>query len=313
MIGKIALVSALKMIQFKVNNGDLISFIEKCACNGVVLITSTEKIKRNFFNYFYMSVNKRLDVEENEGEIVVKAVDSEEKRMFIKHTLDGVAVEEPGRFPITDVELMIKILKSIPAIREIEFKLDNNEITIQTTDDGTFYGYNLRQANVNEELQLSLSGSENGVAEWDSFHSFDEKENAPRITMPPKPEEDFAGGTSLYSCAIDFYKSELSKIVRTSVNLTKDQDIVISLVLGDKIVFKSGKKKDNIRSNMNFDKTIVNPIVIADKRLTNLHPIVEHLFDVSTFFLRNSEDNTLKFWIRSTSGNIELNFCSSSL
>ena len=291
------------MINFKINNGDLIAFLEKCACNGVVLVTSTEKTKRNFFNYFYMDVIE-ADDEENKGGIVVKAVDSEEKRMFIRHYLTDVEVDSAGKFAVTDVNLLLGVLKAIPSTRKIQFSQEKKGtiLQIKTVDEGTFYGYDLRQAVPSEEEDISLTGSQHGVKEWDSLHSFEN--DIPKLTLGKE--------SRLYDTVINFNKGELTKIVGISVALTKDQDLKFS-VGKEKITIGSGKKKDNIQSKIDLKKTIENPIEITEKIITNLHPIVNHLFDTSTFFFRLASDGALKFWITSKGGNIELNFCSGSL
>jgi hypothetical protein len=292
------------MINFQIINSDLIAFLEKCACNGVVLVTSTEKTKRNFFNYFYMDVVKGAD-EEHNGYIVVKAVDSEEKRMFIRHFLNEVEVETGGRFAVTDVSLLLTVLKQIPTRRKIQFSQEKKGtmLQIKTTDKGTFYGYDIRQENPSEELEMSLTGSTNGVSDWDSFHSFEE--GIPKITIPDK-------GSALYNTVIDFDKMELTKVVNISTRLTKDQDLKFS-INKNKVTISSGKKKENIQSKMDLIKEVKNPVEVKEKIITNLHPIVDHLFITATLYCRLAGDGALKYWLQSSDGNIELNFCSGSL
>lgn len=298
------------MIDFTINNGNLIAFLEKCACNGTVLVTSTEKIKRNFFNNFYMDVQRSFpnskeegfDNPEDEGKIIVKAVDSEEKRMFMKHVLTDVSVERTGRFAVTDVDLLISLLKKIPTSREIRFQDNNNLLEIKTTDAGTFYGFKMRQEAPNEDMTIALTESTHGVGEWDSLHSFEN--GIPKITMD--------GQSRLYNTTIKINKMELKKIIGISTDLTKDQDLKIS-VKENTMTFQSGKKKENIQSEINLTKDIENPIEIKEKIITNLHPIVDHLFEESTLFLRLAGDGALKFWLQSSKDNIELNYCSGSL
>lgn len=285
------------MTEFEVNNGDLISFVEKCACKGVVVISSTEKITRYFFNYFYLNVL--------EDSIVVKAIDSEERRMFIRHTLNNVEVNEEGRFPITDAELLINVLKNIPSTRKINISLDNNELKIRTVDEGTYYGFGIRQANLDEDTLISLESSENGVADWDSYHSFDEEENCVRISME--------GGTALYNTVVRFTKSELARVVRASVKLTKDQEVRLSMTEKE-ITFETGKKRDNIKNKIVYKKDISNPLDLNEIRINNLHPIVEHLFDNVVMYGRIAGgDGAFKYYLISEAGNIRLEFSSGSL
>jgi len=292
------------MIDFKINNGDLIAFLEKCACKGVVLITSTEKTTRNFFKHFYMDVYEAED-ENSKGMIIVRAVDSEEKKMFIRHFLNEVDVESPGRFGVTDVDLILTVLKQIPTRRTIQFSQEKNGTVLQikTTDEGTFYGYDLRQENPSEELELSLTGSTNGVADWDSFHTIED--GIPKISIPDQ-------GEAIYDTLIVFDKMELAKVINVSTRLTRDQDIKITID-GNKVTLASGKKKENIQSKMDLTKEVTNPYEAKEKVLTNLHPIVDHLFDQVQFFCREAADGAMKFWIISGDGNIELNFCSGSV
>jgi len=302
------------MVDFKVNNGELISFIEKCACKGVVLITASDKISRNFFNYFYLDVKEGKQVEgldDELGYIEVKAVDSEEKRMYIKHTLNEVEVEEHGVFAISDVNILLTILRSIPSGRKINFKLIEKGavLKIETIDEGTYYGYNVRQTIPPEDVQIALSNSKHGVGAWDQAHSFEK--GFPKFTI----EE----GSALYNTMIGFDKRELQKVIKDSISLTRDQDLRLSLFKHPKKkeawIFQvdSGKKADNILSTTQYKRDgISQELEFYDQIVTNLHPIINHLFNTSTFFLRIAGDNSLKFWIQSSEGNIELNFCSAS-
>lgn len=296
------------MVKFTLRNSDLIAFLEKCTCKGVVLITSTDKTTKNFFNYFYMDIVKGED-EETPGYIEVKAIDSEERRMFIKHTLNNVEVETAGRFAVTDGDLLLSVLKSIPSARDITFQLveDGAVLKIETKEGKPYFGSKIRQVSLQEDMELTLNNNNTELGKWDSYHSYDEKADCPRYTVPE--------GTALYNTKLTLNKQELLKVLKDSVSLTKDQDLKISMskvkkVWGLKIT--SGKKADDIIMTAIFDKTIENPIPFEDLILTNLHPIINHLFNISTFYLRIAGDGALKYWITSSEGNIELNFNSSS-
>jgi len=296
------------MVKFTLRNSDLIAFLEKCTCKGVVLITSTDKTTKNFFNYFYMDIVKGAD-KETLGYIEVKAIDSEERRMFIKHTLNNVNVETAGRFAVTDGDLLLSVLKSIPSARDITFKLIEKGAVLKIETDGgkPYYGANIRQVSLQEDMELTLENNNTELGKWDSYHTFDEKANCPRYTIPE--------GTALYSTMITLNKQELLKVLKDSISLTKDQDLKLSMSKVKKDwLFKitSGKKADDIIMTVKFDKSIENPIPFEDLILTNLHPIINHLFNISTFYLRIAGDGALKFWITSNEGNIELNFNSSS-
>jgi len=300
------------MVNFYLNNSDLITFIEKCACKGVVLITSSEKTTRNFFNYFYMTVEQGEKDPDNEGEyfpgqIVVKAVDSEERKMFIRHTLKGVNVVDGGSFAVTDAQMILDVLKAIPRNREVRFRVDESELVIETNDSGTYKGYKARQAVPSELVEDALEKSLTGVGEWERNHSIDE-DGTPRFTIKE--------GTALYDIIVQFTKSELMEVIKDSVSLTRDQDVKVSLVKEKdiyKINFHSGKKADELNSDIRMEKSVKNPNVFDDMMITNLHPIVGHLFSTATFYMRLSSDESLKFWIKSSEDNIELNYCSSSL
>lgn len=296
------------MVKFNLINSDLIAFLEKCTCKGVVLITSTDKITKNFFNYFYMDVVKGED-EETLGYIEVKAIDSEERRMFIKHTLSNVEVETAGRFAVTDADLLLSVLKSIPSARDIIFQLveKGTILKIETKEGKPYFGAKIRQVSLQEDMEATLSNNNTELDKWQSYHSFDEKADCPRYTIPE--------GTALYNTKLTLNKQELLKVIKDSIVLTKDQDLKLSMskvkkVWGLKII--SGKKADDVIMTAEFDKTIENPIPFEDLILTNLHPIINHLFNTSTFYLRIAGDGALKYWITSSEGNIELNFNSSS-
>lgn len=297
------------MVKFTLRNSDLIAFLEKCTCKGVVLITSTDKTTKNFFNYFYMDIVKGAD-EETLGYIEVKAIDSEERRMFIKHTLNNVQVDKAGRFAVTDADLLLSVLKSIPSARDIVFKLVEKGavLKIETKEGKPYYGSKIRQISLSEDMETTLENNNTELAKWNSYHSFDEKAKCPRYTIPE--------GTALYSAKLTLNKQELLKIIKDSISLTKDQDLKLSMTKVKKVwEFKivSGKKADDIIMTAEFDKTIDNPIPFEDLILTNLHPIINHLFNISTFYLRIAGDGALKYWITSSEGNIELNFNSSSI
>lgn len=281
------------MVKFRIINSDLITFLERCACKGVVLVTSSGKITRNFFNYFYLNVE--------DTELVVKAIDSEERKMYIRHFLRDVVVQEKGVLAITDVDTLLDTLKAIPNQLEISFVSDKDGITIETVDSTVYYGFRLRQIAPDENIQASLHKSTIGVGRWDSIHSFEEGF--------PKVSED--NQSAFYNTRIDFDKRELQKVIDDSVKLTHDQDITMTLSNGS-VGFSSGKKADNIRAEVTFQKEMTNPIKTT-KIITNLHPIVGHLFDKIVFFCRVASDDALKFWIQSVSNNIELNFCSGSV
>jgi len=295
------------MVKFTVMNSDLIAFLEKCACKGVVLITATDKTTKNFFNYFYMDIIK--GDEDDNGSIKVKAIDSEERRMFVRHTLSNVAVEKAGRFAVTDADMLLSVLKSVPSSREINFELieDDTVLRIETTEGKPYYGYNIRQTTLPEDIQVALDNNSSELDKWDSYHTIN-PEGFPMITIPD-------AGSALYNTSLVITKPELGKIMKDSVSLTKDQDLNLSIVKmkkGWKIKFETGKKADSIRTTAEFEKSIENPIAFEEKIITNLHPIVNHLFNTSDLFLRVAGDESLKYWIKSEEGNIELNFCSSS-
>lgn len=293
------------MVKFTVKNSDLIAFLEKCACKGVVLITATDKTTKNFFNYFYMDIIKEKD----EGHIWVKAIDSEERRMYVRHKLSNVEVETAGRFVVNDADMLLSVLKSIPAARDINFELieDGTVLRIETTEGKPYYGYNIRQTELPQDIQTALENNTTELGQWDSYHTIDEECGCPRITMPE--------GTALYDTIINFNKSDLSKVLRDSISLTKDQDLKLTMYKEKddwKLKFETGKKADSIRTTAEFEKKIENPIDFEDKIITNLHPIIGHLFSTATLFFRLAGDGSLKYWIISKEGNIELNFCSSS-
>lgn len=302
------------MVKFSLINSDLIAFLEKCTCKGVVLITSTEKTTKNFFNYFYMDIVKGVkageeDEEDILGYIEVKAIDSEERRMFIKHTLSNVDVKKAGRFAVTDANLLLSVLKSMPSAREIVFELieKGNVLKIETKEGKPYFGANIRQITLHEDLQVTLEHNNSELSKWDSYHTFDEKANCPRYTIPE--------GTALYNTTLFLTKQELLKVLKDSISLTKDQDLKLSMSKTKKVwnlKVSSGKKADDIIMTAEFDKTINKPITFEDKIITNLHPIIGHLFNTSTFYFRIAGDGALKYWVTSEEGNIELNFNSSS-
>jgi len=301
-------------IKFSLINSDLIAFLEKCTCRGVVLVTAAERTTKNFFNYFYMDIVKGVEAETEDEEdipsyIRVKAIDSEERRMFIKHTLYNVNIEEGGRFTVTDAKLMLLVLKSIPSAREITFELieEGTILKIETKEGKPYYGAKIRQITLEEDLQSTIDNNDTELGKWDSFHSFDEKANCPRYTI----EE----GTALYNIKLIITKQELSEVIKQSITLTKDQDLKVSMTKVEDVwslSITSGKDADDIVMTAEFDKNVENPITFENKILTNLHPIIPHLFNVSTFYFRLAGDGALKFWITSSEGNIELNFNSSS-
>jgi len=295
------------MVKFSVRNSDLIAFLEKCACKGVVLITDTDKTTKNFFNYFYMDIIK--GEEEDDGYIWVKAIDSEERRMFVRHKLSNVSIEKAGRFAINDADMLLSVLKSIPTSRDINFEMIEKDtiLRIETVEGKPYYGYDIRQISLPEDIQTALENNTTELDKWNSYHTIDEKCNCPKFTIPE--------GSALYNTVIELSKIELYKVLRDSISLTKDQDLKFSMYKDKKewkIKFETGKKADNIRTTAEFEKTIENPIAFSRKIITNLHPIVSHLFNNSTLYMRVAGDGALKYWIISREGNIELNFCSSS-
>ena len=307
------------MVKFKAKNQDLTRFFEKCAAKGVVIITPSERTTRMFFSHFYVDVKKETETieelneetketEKKEVEIhklIVKAVDAGEKRMYIRHSLKGIEIEEEGRLGITDVNLILDVLKAIPKKREVSFLYDTESrfLFVETVDKGTYYGYRVRQANITEQDQTALANSVLNVDGWDRIHTFEK--GLPKITI--------GEASSLYNTVIEFRNEELSKVISDSVNLTYDQNIRISLEDG-KVKFRSGRESDGVKSETVIEKEIENPIKVDEKKLTNLHPIVDHLFGKSTFYCRIAgQDGALKFWIKSAEDNIELNFCSSSV
>lgn len=295
------------MVKIIVRNSDLIAFLEKCACRGVVLITATDKTTKNFFNYFYMDVIK--GEEEDDGYIWVKAIDSEERRMFVRHKLSNVSVETAGRYAVNDADVLLSVLKSIPSSRDINFELikDDTVLRIETVEGKPYYGYDIRQTSLPEDVQTALDNNTTELDKWNSFHTIDKKTNCPKFTIPE--------GSALYDTVVQVDKTELAKVLRDSISLTKDQDLRLSMYKEKKewyIKFETGKKADSIQGTAEFDKTIENPIAFTEKIITNLHPIISHLFASSTLYLRLANDDALKFWIISREGNIELNYCSSS-
>lgn len=296
------------MVKYTVINSDLIAFLEKCACKGVVLITATDKTTKNFFNYFYMDIVK--GEEENDGYIQVLAIDSEERRMFVRHRLSNVNVEEGGRFAVNDADMLLSVLKSIPAARSINFEMieDDTVLRIETVEGIPYYGYNIRQTELPQDIQTALENNTSELDKWNTYHSFDSDCNCPKITIPD-------AGSALYNTVIELNKTDLAKVLRDSISLTKDQDLKVSMVKEKKewkIKFETGKKADSIRTTAEYEKTIENPIEFKEKIITNLHPIISHLFSGATLYLREAGDKSLKYWIKSSEGNIELNFCSSS-
>lgn len=296
------------MVDFNIKNSDLITFIEKCACRGVVLITPTEKTTKNFFNYFYMDVYEGED--EGEGYIWVKAIDSEERRMFIRHKLSNVDVNEAGRFAVTDADLLIDILKRIPSNRDINFKLneEGTELSIQTVTGTPWKGFVLRQKVLPEDLKNILDDNESVLNTWDTSHIFED--GKPKISTPE--------GSAVYNTSFTISQLNLVNIVGDSVKLTRDQDLKFSMVEDEKegwiLRVKSGLRSDDIISTSELDVMIDNPIEIDEKMITNIHPIVPNLFNRATFYFRIAQtDGALKYWVKSEEGNIELNFCSSSL
>lgn len=295
------------MVKFTVRNADLIAYLEKCACKGVVLITATDKTTKNFFNYFYMDVVK--GEEEDDGYIWVKAIDSEERRMFVRHKLSNVSIETAGRYAVNDADVLLSVLKSIPSSRDINFELIEKKtvLRIETVEGKPYYGYDIRQTSLPEDIQTALDNNTTELDKWNSYHTIDEETNCPKFTIPQ--------GSASYDTVVQVNKTELSKVLRDSISLTRDQDLKLTMFKVKKewvLKFETGKKADSIRTTAEFDKTIENPIAFTEKIITNLHPIITHLFTNSTFYLRMAVDDALKFWIISREGNIELNFCSSS-
>lgn len=299
------------MVKFSITNSDLIAFLEKCTCKGVVLITASEKTTKNFFNYFYMDIVKGDEEQEESGYILVKAIDSEERRMYIKHRLANVEVETAGRLAITDADILLSVLKSITPSREINFELKSDEtvLKIETKEGKPYFGANIRQITLHEDLQVTLDDNNTTLTAWDTVHTFDEEADRPRFTVPE--------GTALYNTRVIISKQELVKPYKHSITLTKDQDLKFSMVKEEDdwlLKIDSGKKADDITMEAEFDKNVDDPITFENMIITNLHPIVNHLFSTSTFYFRIAgEDGALKYWIRSREGNIELNFNSSSI
>jgi len=280
------------MVEFIVKNSDLIDLINRASCKGTIAISSTQKIDKRLYNHFY--------IDAKDDYLEIKALDSEDGVVYAWHKLNEVDVEEEGLFAVTDVELILDLLKALPSSRRIMFTYKEGEpLTIMTADEGSFKGFQVRQ-----EFTLSpddIGRYESNVLVFIGMHEWEDG-------IPVgKPEE----GDFPYNCVVEFKKSELMDVIDDSVKLTKDQEILFKME-GGVVEFSSGKENANIKSKVRHSKEAQNPLEFS-QRFNNLQPIIPQLFDDVTFFMRLAGDEKVKCWIHSKKGNVELNFITGAL
>jgi hypothetical protein len=284
------------MVSFEVKNADLINLIKRAIAKGVITVTSTEKVTKNFFRNFYLEAKNEDDI----GILEIKAIDSEEGRMFQWSKISGIQVEKEGKFAVTDSKMLLDLLGSIPSKRTIEFSYeDGKPLIVATSDEGTFKGFEIRGEFTMPED--NIKAYESAVLKFIGAHSFNE-DGHPQIV-------DGEGNQHPYATLVEFSKEELGGVVSQTVNLTRDEDIVVKMTKEGDILFRSGKKNSEIKSKDLFEKRVQSPIEF-EQMVGNLQPILPHLFGKIKMFLRKAGSGSVKYWIQSKSGNIELNFAS---
>lgn len=282
------------MVDFTVKNQDLINLLTRSSARGVISISNTEKITATFFKRFFM--------EASDNKLEIKALDTQGGTMWGWHTLTGVKVDTPGKFAVTDADLLLELLKSISGTRKINFCYEEDEpLTIFTADEGPFKGFELKEWVTMTPKQIK-NYNKNVIAFID-VHSIN-KESIPGISKGDKSSD--------YSTIIQLKKSDLSGIISQTIRLTKDQDIAINMDADGNVTFTSGKANALIKAKDTFFKIVENPIKFHQK-FGNLQPIVPHLFDNITMYMRIASDKKVKMWVRSKSGAIELNFITGAI
>jgi len=123
----------------------------------------------------------------------------------------------------------------------------------------------------------------------------------PRITDKEK--------TALYETTAKFIKDEFGTIIKQSIELTKDSKLNIEMDKTGTISIKSGEVNSKLKSKDIFTKRAKDPIVF-NTHFKNLQPIWKHLFNNITIYFRKTEKGSIKIWVQSQEGNIQLNFAS---
>jgi len=278
------------MVELIVNNSDLISFIKRCNCYGTIKLSQTDKVNADFFRDYYL--------EATEDRIEVKSVDSNARKMYIWHKLSNVIVNEPGKFAITDSGILFDILKMFPSNRKIAFTYKDGVLSIMTADDGPFKGMELKQSFTLDPNAIKTY--ESSVLKFLSYHSFLDND---------MPKISDGKTTQLYDTVVDFVKEEFGTIIKQSIELTKDDKLNIQMDKDGTIRIKSGQPSSKIKSSDIFHKRAKNPIEF-NTYFKRLQPIWTHLFGNIRIYFRKLEKGSVKIWIQSKEGNIELNFAS---
>ena len=292
------------MVDFTVKNQDLINFLTKSSAKGVVSVSNTEKVTATFFNKFLLEAIAEHEVEDDKGNkktipsmLEIKALDTQGGTMWAWHTLKGVEVGDNGVFAVTNADLLLELLKSIGGNRMINFVYIKDEpLTIFTVDEGSFKGFELRDWVTMTPKEMDDYTS--NVIAFIEAHSFNED----RVPIIGKDEK-----VGTYSTILRLDKSDLLGVTIQSIRLTKDQYLLVTMDNEGNVYFRSGKSNANIKAKDIFHKVTENPIVF-EQRFGNLQPIIPHLFDKVIIYMRKASDGNMKWWIRTKSDNIELNF-----
>lgn len=283
------------MVDFTVKNQDLINFLTKATARGVISVSKTEKVSATFFKRFYMeAIGNTLEI---------KALDSQGGTMWGWHKLRGVVVDDPGKFAITDTDLLLDLLKSIEGKRKVNVVYEEDQpFTITTADEGPFKGFELREWVTMTPKEIKEY--QKNVIAFINVHSF--IEGMPVITDPK------SGKIQEYSTISTIEKKSLNSVVSQSIKLTRDQDIRVTMDKEGNITFLSGDENALIKSKDILYKITENPFDF-DQKFGNLQPVVPHLYNEITIYMRKASDGKLKWWMRSQNEQIELNFVTGAI
>ena len=282
------------MVDFTVKNQDLINFITKASAKGIITVSATEKIAATFF--------KRFFIEAIEDRLEIKALDTQGGTMWAWHVLSGVDVEIEGKFGVTDSEILLELLKSITGGRKINFYYEEDKpLTITTADEGTFKGFELREWATITPKELEEYNST--IVAFMNAHTFDE-DNVPIIGEDPE--------VGTYSTIVKLKKADIGGVIQQSIKLTLDQDIRAAMDEEGNMHFMSGKENASIKAKDSLWNVAENPIVF-DQKFGNLQPVIPHLYDDITIYMRKASDGKMKWWMRSKKDQIELNFVTAAI
>jgi hypothetical protein len=275
------------MVKFTIKAKDFKKFLGVISCKGTLQFKSKGKVEAFLFSAFF------IDVDKENQQLSVLSIDNYFKAVKQLATIKA-NVKEAGIVEITDKKVFDVIFEAIDIEKPIQITSDDSAIYVENQE-GDWY----KRRIVGDKKLEEVYEKKDDLYDWVNQHMLVDIDGTEvwKFTVPDK-------GSALYPMRIETTQTNLSKFVKDTLKLTKDNSTVIRSE-DNVITISTGQPNAaNMAKHELHYKDIGIEMTNFAVRFSALQAIVPNLLEKVILNFRKTAGNTLVMRIESYDDNM---------